>query len=270
VKYLQEIVAFIKSIYINHSLIWDLTKKEFRQRYLGSYLGILWAFIQPTITVFIFWFVFQVGFRVQPTETGVPFVLWLICGMFPWFFFSESLGSATGAIINKPFLVKKIVFEVKILPIIQILAALVIHIFFIIVLFALFLLYGYLPNAYNLQIIYYFFYTICLVLGLSWITSSLSVFSRDIVQLVNMCLQFMFWGTPIFWNINSVPERYIWIIKLNPMYYVVNGYRESFIYNDWFWNHLNEMLYYWIFVVAIMFIGVFIFGRLRPHFADAL
>lgn len=267
---LCELYRFVNNIYINHELIWDLTKKEFHQRYLGSYLGILWAFIQPTITVFIFWFVFQVGFRAQPIATGIPFVLWLICGMFPWFFFSEAVGSATGAIINNSFLVKKIVFEVRLLPIIQILAALIIHVFFIVLLFCLFVAYGYLPDLYNLQILYYFFCTICLILGISWITSSLSVFSRDIAQLVNMCLQFMFWGTPIFWNIESIPEKYAWILELNPMYYIVSGYRDAFIYKIWFWEKLDLTIYFWIFVMFFLIFGVYIFQKLRPHFADVL
>lgn len=269
-NYLYSLLEFIKNIYMNRRLLWDLTKKEFKQRYLGSYLGVLWAFIQPTITVLIFWFVFQVGFRAKPVETGVPFVLWLICGMFPWFFFSEAVSSASGAIINNSFLVKKIVFEVRLLPIIQILAALIVHIFFVVLLLILFTAYGYYPDIFVLEILYYFFYAICLVLGISWITSSLSVFSRDIAQLINMCLQFMFWGTPIFWNINSVPEKYAWLLKLNPMYYVINGYRDAFIYKVWFWEHRDVTFYYWCIVIVILFLGVNVFQKLRPHFADVL
>ena len=82
-----------------------MVKKDFQQRYIGNFLGVLWAFIQPSITIFIFWFVFQVGFKSKPVG-NFPFVLWLCCGMFPWFFFSDAINSATGSIVSNAYLVK--------------------------------------------------------------------------------------------------------------------------------------------------------------------
>ena len=103
------IFAFLYDLISSRQLLWDLTKKDLKQRYLGSYLGILWAFIQPTISVLIFWFVFQVGFKAMPID-NFPFVLWLVCGMFPWFYFSDGLVGATNSIAANSFLVKKVVF----------------------------------------------------------------------------------------------------------------------------------------------------------------
>ena len=268
-KKFLSLIGLIRDIITNRKLLWQMTKRDFRQRYLGSYLGILWAFIQPSITVLIFWFVFQVGFKSTPIN-NFPFILWLVCGMFPWFFLSESILSATNSVIESSFLVKKIVFRVELLPIVKIISALVVHIFFVGVLFAMFAIYGYPPTIYNLQIIYYFFAMICLVLGLSWLTSSLTVFLRDVGQLVGMLLQFGFWGTPIFWNIKMIPEQLQFILKLNPAYYVVEGYRQSFIYQEWFWEHLHLTAYYWLVTAAVMFVGAWCFKRLRPHFADVL
>ena len=79
---------YIVDLYRNKGTVWTLTKKDFKQRCLGSYLGILWAFIQPLITVVIFWFVFQIGFKSKPVD-NFPFILWLVCGLFPWFFFND-------------------------------------------------------------------------------------------------------------------------------------------------------------------------------------
>ena len=97
-KFVKLLYHFLLDLYHNKALLWDLTKKDLKQRYLGSYLGVLWAFIQPTITVFIFWFVFQVGFKSMPVY-NFPFILWLVCGMFPWFFFTDAWGSATNSIV---------------------------------------------------------------------------------------------------------------------------------------------------------------------------
>ena len=246
-----------------------MTKRDFRQRYLGSYLGILWAFIQPTITVLIFWFVFQVGFKSQPVA-NVPFILWLICGMIPWFFLSDGILSATNSVIESSYLVKKIVFRVEILPMVKIMSALVVHIFFVGVIFAMFAYYGYSVSIYNLQLIYYFFAMFCLTLGISWLTSSLTVFLRDIGQFAAMLMQFGFWFTPIFWSLNIIPEEYHFFLKLNPCYYLIEGYRQSFIYGEWFWEHQFQTAYFWTFTAIVAFIGAWCFKKLRPHFADVL
>ena len=127
-RFIKSFFQFILDLWNSKYLLWNLTKKDLKQRYLGSYLGILWAFIQPTITVFIFWFVFQVGFKSMPVD-NFPFILWLVCGMFPWFFFSEAWSSATNSIVANSFLVKKVVFRVSLLPIIQIMSALLVNCF---------------------------------------------------------------------------------------------------------------------------------------------
>ena len=268
-RYLNALAALILDIIRNRNLLWQMTKRDFRQRYLGSYLGILWAFIQPAVTVLILWFVFQVGFKAMPVE-NFPFILWLVCGMFPWFFLSESIISATGSVIESSYLVKQIVFRVELLPIVKIMSALVVHVFFVALLFAMFALYGYSVSVYNLQIFYYFFAMICLSLGISWLTSSLTVFLRDVGQFMAMIMQFGFWATPIFWSLQMIPERFQFFLKLNPAYYVVEGYRQSFIYHEWFWHHYNLTAYFWLVTLAVMFVGAICFKRLRPHFADVL
>ncbi len=268
-RYLHALAALVLDIFKNRELLWKLTKRDFRQRYLGSYLGILWAFIQPLITTLILWFVFQVGFKSMPVD-NFPFILWLVCGMFPWFFISDSILSATTSIIESSFLVKKIVFRVELLPIVKIMSALVVHIFFVALIFLMFAYYGYSVSLYNLQIIYYFFAMICLSLGVSWLTSSLTVFLRDVGQFVSMVLQFGFWATPIFWSLKIVPEDFHLLLKLNPAYYIAEGYRQSFIYHEFFWDHYALTAYFWLFTLTAMFIGALCFKKLRPHFADVL
>lgn len=268
-KYIKLFLTFFLDIIYNRRLLWELTKKDFQMRYLGSYLGILWAFIQPTITVFIFWFVFQVGFKSMPVD-NFPFVLWLICGMFPWFFISDSISSATTSIIDNSYLVKKVVFRVALLPLVKLISAFIVHVFFIGVLFLMFTLYGYQPTIYTIQIAYYIIATFALLLGIAWLTAALTIFLKDIGQFVAMILQFAFWGTPIFWSSKMIPEQYAVFLKLNPAYYIVEGYRNSFIYHKWFWEDVNITIYYWIFTFVVLVCGAITFKRLRPHFADVL
>jgi len=260
---------FLISIIKNRRLLWSLTKNDFKQKYIGNFLGVFWAFLQPTATVLIFWFVFQVGFKSQPID-NFPFILWLLAGMFPWFYFAEALSNGTNSIVANSFLVKKVVFRVSLLPIIPLFSAFIVHVFFILFMFAMFMYYGYTPNIYWIQIIYYLFATSVLLLGLSWITSSVVVFFKDIGQMVSMFIQFGFWLTPIFWSMKVVPEKYYWIIKLNPMVYIIEGYRNSMIYHKWFWENMDMTLYYWTVTAVIFILGAFTFKKLRPHFADVL
>ena len=268
-NYIKTFYRFLKDIYNSKRLLIDLARNDFKSRYMGSYLGMLWAFVQPLVTIFIFWFVFQVGFKSMPVD-NFPFILWLLAGMIPWFFFAESLQTGTQSVLLNSFLVKKVVFRVSLLPIIQIISALTIHIFFILFMFGMFLYYGYTPSLYWLQIIYYLFAMIVLALGISWMTSSIVVFFRDLGQIVGMVIQFGFWLTPIFWSVKILPEKYHSIIEYNPAYYIVEGYRDSLIYNVWFWEKPELTIQYWIITALFFFGGAVVFRKLRPHFADVL
>lgn len=260
---------FLIDVFKNKNLLLSLAVQDFKQRYLGNYLGIVWAFAGPFMTVLILFFVFQVGFRSSPSE-GIPFILWLVSGMFPWSFLSESISSGSNSIIDKPYLVKKIVFKVSTLPVIKLITALFIHSFFLSVLLVLLMAYGYYPKIIWIQTLYYLFATLVLALGISWITSSIIVFVKDISQVISIFLQFGFWLTPIFWSDKIMPGNYLLLLKLNPAYYIVQGYRDSLLFNVWFWEKPYITLYFWALTISIFLFGAFIFRRLRPHFADVL
>ncbi|MDF2940367.1 MAG: tagG [Gammaproteobacteria bacterium] len=261
--------TFIASIFKNHKVLFSLARVDFKKRYLDSYFGILWAFIQPVITILIFWFVFQVGFKAQPSQ-NVPFIIWLLPGIIPWYFFNDTLLAGASSIIEYNFLVKKMVFPVSLLPIIKLLATVRIHLFFIVISMLILALKGYYPTWYGLQLIYYLFALCVLLLGLSWLTASIMVFFRDLAQIIAISLQFGFWLTPIFWSSNMLPEKYEIFLKLNPMYYIVEGYRNSLLYKQWFWQDPAWTLYFWCIALCIFVLGAAFFTRLRPHFADVL
>lgn len=268
-RYIKAFYRFLKDIYSNRRLLKDLVKNDFKSRYLNNYLGILWAFIQPIISVCIFWFVFQVGFKAAPMQ-NVPFILWLVAGMIPWFFLSEALSSATNAILDNSFLVKKIVFRVSLLPIVKIVSAVVVHLIFMIFVMLMYAVYDFMPSVYWLQIFYYLISAIVFLLGLSWITSSVVIFFRDLGQLITMAIQFGFWLTPIFWSLSMVPEEYRCWFELNPAHYITQGYRDAFINHVWFWEKPTETLQFWSISLVIFALGAIIFRKLRPHFADVL
>lgn len=258
-----------KEVYKSRKIIYKLALNDFKTKYVGSYLGIIWAFIQPIITILVYWFVFEVGFRTQKVG-DFPYVLWLTTGIITWFYFSEAWLGATNSLLEYSYLVKKVVFRISILPIVKIISALFVHIFFIVFTFILFAINGYTPDIYVIQIIYYAFCLIALLLGLSYITSAIIIFFRDLSQIISILLQIGMWMTPILWNPTMIAEKYQWILKLNPLYYVVNGYRDSLINKVWFWQSPNWTVYFWCSVGILFVLGTIIFRKLKPHFADVL
>jgi teichoic acid transport system permease protein len=261
-------------LFNSRKLIKRLAVNDFKKRYAGSYMGIVWALVQPVVTVVMYYFVFDIIFtaKAQFVSEGVevPYVLFLTSGLVPWFFFTEALTNGTTSLLEYNYLVKKVLFKISILPIIKIIAAMFIHIFFLGVLLIIACAYGYYPNIYWIQLIYYIGCEFILVLAISYATCAIVVFFRDLLQIINIGLQLFQWGTPILWNIAIVPDKYKWLIKLNPMTYIVEGYRNA-IYGDvWFFEHFYSSTYFWIFVVAVFCLGTLIFKRSKPHFADVL
>ena len=140
-------------LFQNRHLIWKLAKNDFKKRYAGSYLGAVWAMAQPVVTVAMYYIVFDkiMGNTSTPLREGVevPFVLFLTAGLVPWFYFSEALNNGTNALLEYNYLVKKVVFKISILPIIKIIAATFIHVFFVCLLLIVAAIYGYYPTIYT-------------------------------------------------------------------------------------------------------------------------
>lgn len=261
-------------LFQNRHLIWKLAKNDFKKRYAGSYLGAVWAMAQPVVTVAMYYIVFDkiMGATATSFRDGVrvPFVLFLTAGLVPWFFFSEALNNGTNALLEYNYLVKKVVFKISILPIIKVIAALFIHAFFILVLLIVAAVYGYYPTVYTLQIFYYSACLFVFVLALSYTSCAVVVFFKDLSQIINIALQIGMWATPILWNLGDVNATWVQVLKLNPLVYIVNGYRSAIYEKEWFFHDFFSTMYFWIVTVVLFGIGALVFKRLKVHFADVL
>lgn len=267
----------LKSALENKKLVWNLAKDDFKKKFAGSSLGIIWAFVQPVVTVLLYWFVFEKGLNAKASNlrTGieVPFVLWMMAGLVPWFYVQEAWNNGTNVLVEYSYLVKKVVFKIETLPIVKLISALFVHIFFVVFMIVLFWLMGYAPDLYTLQVIYYSAAMIFLIMGLSYFTSAIVPFFRDLSQIVAIALQIGVWATPIMWNIDAmtnIPGWAITILKLNPMYYIVAGYRDALINKIGFWEHPYLTAWYFAVSIAIYVLGTKVFKKLRVHFADVL
>lgn len=267
---LKSFFNFLKGLYTNRRIIFQLVDKDIKSQYLGSFLGVTWSFIQPLIFILVLWFVFSTGLRGAKSAGGYPWVLYLISGILIWNFFSSCLTGGTTSIKQNAFLINKMVFRISILPVVKILSALVVHYIFLVIMIVLFIAHGFFLDLYYLQIVYYIFATVVLGLGLTWISSSVVLFFPDLAQIIQVAVRIGFWFTPIIWPIERVPQKYQVIIKANPGYYLVMGYRDCLINKVWFWEHPALTLYFWILTVFVFAFGSILFRRLKPHFADVL
>ena len=150
------LVSLCKEIVHKRKLILDLAKADFKKRFVGSYFGIVWMFLQPLATVIVYFCVFQLGFKSVP-PVDYPYVLWLIPGIMPWFYFSEVLNSGTNCLQEYSYLVKKVVFRVEILPVIKMLSCMMVHGIFAIIMIVVFL-----PHTAQVQLVTDYLLYVCM------------------------------------------------------------------------------------------------------------
>ncbi|MEK5036062.1 ABC transporter permease [Paenibacillus sp. FSL R7-0302] len=265
----KDILQFVKDFVNNRKLIFNLAKNDFKTKYASSYLGVLWGFINPLLTIATYWFVFQVGLR-NGNVGDTPFIIWFIAGIIPWFFFSDALSSSTNSFMDYSYLVKKVVFKIELLPLVKIFSAFFIQVFFVGFIFLIYGAYGHYPTLYSFQLIYYIFCSIFLVVSLSFFTSAVVLFFKDLNQIIAVILQMGFWFTPIGWNVTMLSDFLARLFKLNPMYYIVQGYRDSLIDHILFIDRPYQTVYFWIFCLVMFTFSLKIFKKLRPHFSDVL
>lgn len=264
VKYINQFWKHNKKIYK------ELILNDFKTRYNGSFLGAVWGVIQPIVTILIYWIVFQYGLRSGERPDGMPYVVYMVTGAVPWFFFSEAWGSITTAFLDYSYLVKKLNFDIKLLPLVKLGSALMIHLVFLFIGVVITNIAGYYANFYYIQIFYYMMATAALAFALGMITSVINVYIRDTVQLINIILQIGFWANPICWGDEILPGNWRWIVRLNPFYYCVQGYRDSILYRKAVWEHPVYTMYFWGIVLILLGVSVYVFKKLRPYFADVL
>ena len=258
--------------YKDFKIIISLAISDFKKRFVGSYFGILWMFLQPLSTVAIYTFVFQVGFKAIPPVANIPYVLWLLPGIIPWFYFQENVLQGTNVLYEYQFLVKKVVFNTSYLPIIKLISTFLAHLCFLLILFIIMIIFNKGFDIKYLFSLYYSFSLSIISLAITYITSSINVFFKDMLQIVSIGLNFGMWMTPIMYSetiFNNNHQFILKLLRLNPLFYIVKGYRSIFV-NESFDYFITNTIYFWCFTLILLTIGVKVFNKLKNHFSDVL
>lgn len=259
------------SVILNqYKLIFSLAVLDFRETYSGSYLGVVWAILRALIFISVIWVLFSAGMKKSLIKSETPFILYLLVGFAPWTFFSNALSGLTNTFRGNKTLVKRPDFPIIILPVVNILSAFILHLIFLVIVILILIFMRHYPSLYWLQLPYYVVMLSFLLFGFGLLIGSLGVFTNDIAQFVGAVLQVGFWVTPIFWSLNIVPDRYLWLLNFNPVVYIVHGYRNVFLNHVWFWEDTQFLVSFLIMVIFFIIIGLFAYKKLRPHFGDVL
>ena len=253
--------------------IWMLALNTLQKKYKGSVMGPLWALIKPSFTLFILWFAFAVGLKGSDTVSGYPRFVFMLSGYIPWFFISEAIiGGARSMRQNSQF-VTKLSFPVSNIMTFTGLSSLIVHIGMCVIMYVILICMGYGPSLYNLQFFYYMPMMFLFFLVLSWATAPLSGFSKDFENLINSNMTGLFWLSGVFWNTYEIESDIVrTLMYINPINYFVNGYRKSFLYNEFIFSadYTTETLIFFAELILIMLIGSHYYKKLRKILPDVL
>ncbi|TCP19002.1 teichoic acid transport system permease protein [Scopulibacillus darangshiensis] len=261
----------IKSFY----LIRRLSVYELKSANSNNYLGILWEIINPMIQITIYWFVFGFVLSSRPPVDGVEYIYWMISGFVVWYFINQAVLQGTKSIFSRIRFISKMSFPMSAIPSYIIFAKFYQHLMLLAVVFVILQFTGFPVSIYFIQMPYFMFATLVLLLALTLITSALATIVRDINMLVPAVMRMMIYMTPILWPLSRIGEEHILIQKLlmlNPFYYVVEGYRSALLgKSGWYLiDHAGYTLYFWVVVIVLLSIGSAIHLKFRDHFVDYL
>jgi len=260
----------VQTIFQNRRLIRSMARRDILARYRGSFGDVFWTILNPLLLMATYFFVFGVVLRTRfgADRSSTAFALYFLAGMLPWLAFAEPAGRSATVILEHRNFVKKLIFPLDTLPVNQVMAGLVTELFASLVFVAALLAIRHSVPVTVLWLPVLVIPQLLFTLGVSWFLSALGVFMRDLGQIMGFLLTLWFFITPICYPESSLPARAMVILRKNPIYVLVRGYRSVFLE-----GHAPELLplvKLWIVAAAVFLIGHAWFNRLRKGFADVI
>lgn len=251
--------------------ILKLAKSDIIKTYKGAALGWLWSIAKPAVNIAVFYFAFSIGLKSNRPVEGYPYFLWLIAGMMPWFYMRDTIIAGADSIRRYKYLVTKIKYPVSTIPTYVNISQFVINVGLNLIMFAIFIFYGRMPDIYWLQIPLYMLMMLLFFNAWSLFAGMLSAMSKDFLNLVKAVVTALFWISGIMYDVNGITIGWIKsIMLLNPITIVVNGFRNSLIYKEWFWENTGEFINFIIMYAVMLILAVWSYKKLRKEIPDVL
>ncbi len=262
-------MQFTKMIFDNRYMIFFLAKESLAKVYAGTVLGVFWAVIKPVMYIAIFWIFFMIGIRQGSSVGEHEYLLFLFAGVMPWFYLTDIISNTTRIVYTNASIIRNFNIPLLILPISEVISKFVIHILtmgFVVIFFILRGGRDYLPDIYYFNFIYYFITLFFFSTGLSFCMSAISFIVKDVRFYIAATMQGLFWLTPVVWiasnNIETIEKIF------NPFYYFLQGYRETLLYEVFFYSHSVYNIYIWLIIIFMNYFGIRLWSKLTPVILD--
>jgi lipopolysaccharide transport system permease protein len=261
---------FLKNLVERRTLLAQLVRRDFEQRYVGSAAGWLWGVVQPLVMMAIWVFVFEKCLKMQMPEGAIvtSYPMFLFAGMLPWLLFQDTVLRSSVSLLEHSNLITKTVFPSEVVPVSIFLSSLIHHLIALVVamLWAVIAIKFISPMILLLPL--YMFFIGLLGVGIGWIAASLHVYLRDTAQVLTVAMTLWFWATPIMIFEKQIPEPYRAWIHWNPMSWVVRAYRDRMFSSVW--PPASEVLTLAAYSIGVFVVGGLFFRHLKRGFADVL
>lgn len=264
-------IKLIKEQNYYKSHIFNISLYSLKSEYANHYLGVFWNVIQPLLQIAVYYIVFGIGLRTGGDRivSGVPFILYLISGLFPWLFIAQGINKSSVAILQNKGLLSKMKFPSSVF----LSATITNNILNIIctssIIFMISLINELVPWWHYLFFLYFLLCSIVLIFSISLLSSISVVLIRDTKNLIQNIIRMLFFMTPIFWSIEDANNVLRKLINLNPISYLISIYRFSFVNNaistqiTW-----HDHLYFWILTLNILILGSIVHSKFKRNIMD--
>ncbi|MFD0618106.1 ABC transporter permease [Paenibacillus sp. GCM10027629] len=265
---MNSIKVIIKEHVNNIYLISRLSAYELKKNYISNRLGLVWLVLNPLIQIFVYWMVFGLGIRGGAPVNGVPFFIWLLSGLIPWFFVSSGITQGSNSIYGRIGTVSKMNFPLSIIITVVITAQLYTHVILLIFVIILISIIHGISVISLFGLIYYVVSLTCFLIALGFVTSTLSSIVRDIQLIVQAISRMLFFLTPVMWTMSeNTPIFLKKIIEMNPLNYIISGYRSSLIWGEvTIWS--VPSLLFWCLTFVLFILGAILHVKFRRYFVD--
>ncbi len=263
-------VHFLRNLVERRNLLFQLVRRDFTQRFVGSAAGWLWGVIHPLVLLVSWTFVFKYCLKTELPKGEITqnYPLFLFSGFLPWLLFQDTVQRSASSMVDHQNLITKTIFPAEVVPVSIFLSSVVNHLIALALVLAATGIWEqhFSPMVFFLPV--YMFLLGLFAVGVAWFVSSLHVYLRDTAQVLVVVLTFWFWFTPIFIAEEKFPERAKFLLRLNPLALVVRAYRERILSSRW--PNLEELAAIAAWGIVAFLAGGLFFRHLKRGFADVL
>ena len=270
---MNDVILALKEQINNFGMIRRMSKYEEKATYQSHYLGLIWQFLNPAIQIGIYYLVFGLGVNEGKKVQGVPFFVWMLIGIIAWFFINNSILGASNSIYTQVAMVSKMKFPVSVLPSVNISSNFMSYRWMMAVLLAVLFASGIYPTIYWIQYLYYLFCMLIFLFAFGLLNSTITVLVRDYHIMLQSILRLLFYLSGPIWNVEAMATQlnagwFIRVLQLNPIYYIITGFRDSFLSQGWVWERGAQTLFFWSFTLILLIVGSHLHMKFRTRFVD--